>query len=225
MNLQDLLVNTRMILKDVGVKILPDPLLVTFANEGKNELYRLIRAARQDFFVTTSNVTVSGSNAPAPNTISLPADFSQLKDIICTTLSGVANPTQITFLAWDRNDVIFRYLLASSFTGTTGVGMVFYYDIMGTSLLQMVPPTGTASTMTAQLTYLAAPADMAAPSDSPSTIPTEYHQYIMNFMVTEAMRTTNDPRLAAYETKMVAQAEKVARSVGTRSLNEPQERG
>lgn len=225
MNLQDLLVNTRIVLKDVGVKVLPDPLLVTFANEGKNELYRMIRATRQDFFVTTSNVTVTCTGAPSPNVITLPADFSQLKDVLCTTLTGVSSPTQITFLHWDRNDVIWRYLVASSFTGTLGVGMIFYYDLIGTSALQIVPPTGAGSTMTAQLTYVATPPDLSAPSDTPSTIPPEYHQYIMNFMVTECLRAMGDQRIQLYDAKMQAITDRISKAIATRALNEPQERG
>lgn len=225
MNLQDFIVNTRLTLRDIGVKVLPDPLLIAFANEGKNDLYRVIRDAKTDFFVTSSNVTISATGAGDPNTISLPTDFSQLKDILCTTLSGVSDPGAIQFIAWDRNDVVFKYLLRSTMNTTAGVGLTFYYDILGTSTVQIVPPVGTTSaTFLAKITYVAVPADLALPSDSPSTIPSEYHQYILNYMVTECMRATNDPRLAAYSDKLTGFRAAIAKSVSQRALNEPQER-
>ncbi len=228
MNLQNFLVNTRLVLKDVGVKTLPDPLLVTFANEGKNELYRLIRSTRTDYFLTSSNMTMSAGTPPAPNIITLPADFSQLKDMLCTTLSvtGItfSNPTAIQFLGWDRNDVVFKSLMRSTLSVTDGVGLIMFFDVIGSTEIQVVPCLGAAGGAMVAVNYVAVPADMVVPADTPSTIPAEYHPFITNYMIAEAMRATGDQRLGAYDSKVTALRESIGKSVSTRALGQPQER-
>jgi hypothetical protein len=234
MNLSDFIVQTRILLKDIGLKSLPDPALVRMANEAKNDLYRMMRVTLQDYFLTSATVGVSCSAPPDANSIALPADFSQLKDIMCTSLvplSGtvsttIPNPTAIEFLQWDRHDIVFRHNLRNTFSGTTGIGQVFYYDIQGISSLQFVPPIGsTGSTMTVQIYYVAVPPDLTILTDSPSTIPIEYHDYILTYMVCECMRAGNDPRVATYTEKLTAQVGKIAAALKARALNEPQERG
>jgi hypothetical protein len=234
MNLSDFIVQTRILLRDIGLKSLPDPALVRMANEAKNDLYRMMRVTLQDYFVTSATLGVSCSAPPDANTIALPADFSQLKDIMCTSLvplSGtvsatIPNPTAIDFLSWDRHDIVFRHNLRNTFSGTTGVGQVFYYDIRGISSLEFVPPIGsTGSAMTVQIFYIAIPPDLSILTDSPTTIPIEYHDYILTYMVCECMRAGNDPRVASYTEKLTAQGGKIAAALKARVLNEPQERG
>jgi hypothetical protein len=234
MNLSDFVVQTRIILKDIGLKALPDPALVRFANEGKNDLYRMMRTSLQDFFVTSATMSVSCNAPPDANSIALPADFSQLKDIMCTslvTLNGtvsttVSNPTAVEFLQWERHDIVFKHNLRNTFSGTTGVGQVFYYDLIGTGVIQFVPPIGsTGSTMTVQITYVAVPADLALLTDQPTTIPVEYHDYILTYMVLECMRASSDTRAVSYNDKLQAQGLKIAAALKARALNEPQERG
>jgi hypothetical protein len=79
--------------------------------------------------------------------------------------------------------------------------------------------------MTVQIFYIAVPSDLSVLTDSPSTIPIEYHDYILTYMVLECMRASNDPRVANYTEKLTAQGTKIAAALKARSLNEPQERG
>lgn len=234
MNLSDFIVQTRIIMKDIGLKQIPDPALVRFVNEGKNDLYRLLRVSIQDFFLTSSNVTVSCAAPPSANTVALPADFSQLKDIMCTSLvnyigtvsTTITNPTAIEFLAWDRHDVVFKHNLRNTFSGTDGVGQSFYYDIQGVSSMQIVPPIGTTSaTFVVHVTYVAVPPDLTVLTDSPTTIPVEYHDYILTYTILECMRASTDPRVGAYSEKLTMQSQKIGAALKLRMLNEPQERG
>ena len=50
MNLQAMLFRARSLLKDHGVRETSNALLVSLANEGLNELARMLRQAREDYF-------------------------------------------------------------------------------------------------------------------------------------------------------------------------------
>lgn len=216
MNLQEMLIRSRLTLRDLGVKKVSDFFLIRSANEGKNELRKLIGQAKQDFFVTSANGTITTAAPSNPSTIALPADFSQLRDITVTQ-DGYQS---VSLMKWDRNDVVFKYHLRTTFSWTTGSTGTFFYDIVGLGTMHLVPAT--AVTMTCVVTYVQEVADLALLTDAPSAIPAEHHDFIPTWMITEALRSVGDARLASYTDKLKMQGEQVAASVGVRALNEPQ---
>ena len=99
-----------------------------------------------------------------------------------------------------------------------------FFDVIGSTEIQVVPCLGAAGGAMVAVNYVAVPADMVVPADTPSTIPAEYHPFITNYMIAEAMRATGDQRLGAYDSKVTALRESIGKSVSTRALGQPQER-
>ena len=71
--------------------------LVAFLNEGKNEVVKIIRQADENFFETTTSVTISATTAPNKSSITLPADFATLRNLSITTVG--MESTQFYFMS------------------------------------------------------------------------------------------------------------------------------
>lgn len=214
MNLSSMLVNTRMEIKDLGLKAIPEPQLVYAANEGQAELVRIMRQAREDFFLATVSDTMSVATKPSPTDITLPSDFFELKDITVTT-SGYES---VGFIHLDKSDVRFHQALNEGGSVGNGQGS-FYYDIIGLGTLRFAP--GTNLQLSVDIDYIKQVADMSAPGDSPSDIPAELHYFIVTWMVAESLRSLGDQRLVSYEKKLSDQRTSVIQSVNARQIREP----
>jgi hypothetical protein len=216
MNLGTILLSARTKLDDMKVRLWSEPSLVYGANEGKNELMRLIRSVDQDFFLTSVSGTISTATANNPSEITLPADFAQFKDLTITT----ATYEKMKFSYLDRADQQFKDALTSQ--PQTSPGTFYYYDIIGTNTLQVAP--GLTVALGYKLYYIQTIPDMVGPSDTPTPIPEEYHDWIVNFVVAEALRSRAqgpDPRLSVYDSKLATQGQLIKNAVINRRV--PQE--
>lgn len=214
MNLQQILFSARAKLKDLGMKRWRESELVAAANEGKNVLVQLIRQARQDYFEISVSITIPVAVAPNASEATLPADFVQVKDLEITT----ADYEWIQFLNLDRTDPRFKYALREGGTFLSGEG-TFFYDIVGKTKIVFSP--GSDIALACKLSYIQNVADMAYPTDTPSPIPVEYHDFIVSFIVCECQRETNDPQLVGNLDKLQRQKESIAMSVADLQVREP----
>jgi hypothetical protein len=64
--------------------------------------------------------------------------------------------------------------------------------------------------------------DMAFPTDEPTGIPAEHQDFIVNFIVCECLRETNDPQLSGYLDKLEKQRQMVVESLADQQVREPQ---
>jgi hypothetical protein len=213
--LETMLALTRLKLKDLRVRQWSEPELVASANEGKNELVKLIRQARSDYFETSVTGTMTTASAPNPTTITLPSDFAELKEIICTD-SGYQD---IGFTYCDQSDVRFKQALIDGGAFANGQGM-FYYTITDERTLLLSPGSDVA--LNYKIWYVKTIPDMQFPSDAPTGIPPEHWDFIVTHMVCECMRSAADPRLDLYLAKMSDQGKSVRASVGQRQIKEAQ---
>lgn len=214
MNLQTIVFLARAKIKDLGLRRWTEPELVAAANEGKNQLVKIIRQAREDFFFTTTTGTISTTTAPNPSTVTLPSDFIELKDLRVTS-NGYES---IDFVFLDRVDPKFRYALQMG-GDFSGGGGVFYYDIMGMSTLVLAP--GSDIEMSLAIDYIQYVPNMTLPSDTVASIPEEHQDYIVNHIVCECLRETGDPNLRAYLLKLERQADSIMQAVGDVQVREP----
>ena len=213
--LETMLVLTRIKLKDLKVRQWSEPELVAAANEGKNELVKLIRQARSDYFETSVTGTMITAVAPNPTTITLPSDFAELKEIICTD----AGYYDIGFTYCDQSDVRFKQALIDGGAFANGQGM-FYYTITAEKTMLLSP--GSDMALNYKIWYVKTIPDMQYPTDAPTGIPPEHYDYILTWMICECMRSNADPRLDLYQAKLGDQAKSVMVSVGQRQIKEAQ---
>lgn len=207
MDLQTIIFLARAKLKDLGMARWTEVELVGAANEGKNQLVKIIRQARNDFFFTTTTGTISTTTTPNPSVVSLPSDFHELKTLQVTS-SGYES---VDFVHLDRSDPKFRYSLQMG-GDFSGGGDIFYFDIMGMSDLVLAP--GSDIEMALTIGYTKYVANMTVPADEPTDIPEEHQDYIVNHIVCEGLRETGDANLTAYLLKLERQASSIMQAVG-----------
>jgi hypothetical protein len=214
MNLKTMLFKTRMILQDLEVRKVPEPFLLAAANEGKNELVKIIRQAHKNYFETTTTGTIAIATPPNPSDITLPSDFAELKQIMVTD-TGFEDTG---FIYKPHNHPEFQEALIMGGGFANGMGN-FYYDIVGEKTMRLAPGSDVAFNYT--LDYVATIADMALPTDSPTGIPAEHHDYIVTWMICEGMRSIGDIRLDSYLVKLEAQGDTVKESINDRQIKDP----
>jgi hypothetical protein len=183
-------------LRDLSVRNWSEPSLIASANEGKNELGRLLRHTREDYFVTSVTGTISVTASGNASEITLPNDFAELKDIECMT----ATFQNIQFSQLDRSDPMFKELIFNQASYPVTDRMMIYHDIIGRITMQFAPGLSTA--LAYRLWYVQVVPDMVMHTDVPTPIPPEYYDFIVNWVVTDALRSANDPRWAAFQAKI-----------------------
>jgi hypothetical protein len=193
------LLQARNRLRDLSVRIWAEPSLIYSANEGKNELARILRHTREDYFVKTITGTISTATAGNPSELTLPTDFAEYKDMEVTT-PGYFN---IAFSPLDRTDPNFRALVVTPVPVSDGITV--YFDIIARGTMQIAP--GLSLALGYKLYYVHVVPDMVLHTDIPDPIPPEYHDFIVNWIVTDALRSANDPRFAAFNDKLKMQSE------------------
>jgi hypothetical protein len=212
MTLAQMLIQSRMALRDLGIKQISEPSLVNSANEGCRELARILRKSRKDYFTTSTTGTIAIATPPNPSTLALPANFAELKDLQITTTDF----TNVEFTPLDRSDSRYRQALRDG--GSISDGACYFYDIIGNSTLEIAP--GFDRAMAVTVTYIQRVPDLQLPSDSPSLIPTEYHDFILAWMTCEGLRQSNDPRLGNYEAKLEYLGTSIAESATPRQIRD-----
>lgn len=216
MNLLDMHVATRLTLRDVGIKDIPDGFLTHAANEGKDELAKIIRQARQDFFIATATGTISAVTITGTSSvITLPTDFMELKDIRITS-DGYRD---IEFEYKDLAKHAFRSALIYGLEAGVAPEL-FYYDIISRNSIRLAPPTGMA--LAYELDYIPTLAAMVGMDDTPTQIPAEHHGFIVSWMICEALRSRADGRLGSYASKLEHQRGMIVEAVAVRQIREPQ---
>jgi uncharacterized membrane protein len=80
---------------------------------------------------------------------------------------------------------------------------------------------GTDVELAVDIDYIQQLADMTVPSDEPTEIPSELHDYIVTWMTADALRSINDPRLQGYTDKLSLQRASVIQSINERQIKEP----
>lgn len=211
--LQEMLLLARIKLKDLNLKRWTELELVAAANEGKNELTKIIRQAREDYFVTTATGSVSATTAPNPTTITLPSDFAELKKIEITT-SGYED---VHFEPMDLADDRFHSALVD---GPSSSPQSFYYDIYGSDTLVLAPGAGIS--LAYKIHYVQTVPDMELLTATPTRLPREHWDWIVTWIVCEALRSGEDNRLVNYERKLGYQTENILNSVNARQIAKPE---
>lgn len=206
------MVRTR--LKDLRVRTFPEFELVAFLNEGKNELVKIIRQADENFFETSTSVTISATTAPNLSEITLPADFSELRNLRITS-SGLES-TQFSRISHSNRRFMEAAISGGSFSGGGGA---FYYDFVGLNKIILSP--GADVEMVCLVEYIKTVPDMMFPSSYPDGIPPEHYDFIVTWAVSEGLRSMNDPRLQDYLAKLEWQKTSLINSVNTRQVKEP----
>lgn len=213
--LQTMLSLARMRLKDMRVRVIPEPLLVAAANEGKNELVKIIRQARENFFEKSSTGTIAATTTPNSSSITLPSDFSEMRNLAITT----ASYEDIQFMFKSQSDLLFKSALIDGGSFATGHG-TFYYDFYGQNSLILAP--GADIALAYKMDYISTVPDMVRPDDYPAGIPAEHYDFIVTWMVTDCLRVQADPRLQAFLQKLDNQATSVKLSIASRQIKEPE---
>lgn len=206
------LVRTR--LRDLRVQAFQEYELISFLNEGKNEVVKIIRQADENFFETTTSVTISATTAPNKSTITLPADFSMLRNLSITTVGMEA--TQFYFL--NQSDRRFQEAAIAGGSFADG-GSAFFYDFVGLSEIILSP--GADVEMACRVDYIKTIPDMMLPSSYPEGVPPEHYDFIVTWAVCEGLRSQNDARLGDYLEKLEWQKTSLINSVNTRQAKEP----
>ncbi len=180
-------------------------------NEGKDELVKLIRQSREDWFLTTVSGTISAAAAPNYSSLALPADFAEIKELMITR-SGYEG---ISFAYMDRSDPRFKN---AQISGSTDAGDDHYYDLVGVTTMVFAP--GFSEALPYTMTYIATVADMTKRSDTPA-LPAEHHRFIITWAVADVLRSLGDPRLSAYDEKLAYQRNSVIEAVNSTDIKEP----
>jgi hypothetical protein len=212
MTLAQLLGQARLALNDLGIKRISEPSLVNSANEGCRELARVLRKSRADYFTTSFTATIPIASPPNASQVSLPSTFAELKDIQITD----ANYRNIEFLPLDRSNYRYRELLRDG--GLVSDTAEYYYDVIGNSTLEIAP--GFDIALPVEVTYIRRVPDLQLPSDSPSLIPAEYHDFILAWMTCEGLRQSADPRLSSYESKLQYLSASITESATPRQIRD-----
>lgn len=221
MSLQEFLFKARLHLDDMSVQRISEPLLIASANEGKDEIVKLIRRARQDYFQKFTVLTVPVADPLDPSEMDLPDDFSILKDLQIKT-TGYEN---VKFFPADRSSEQFRQAIINRRFNSENSGY-FLYDVGSgsntpgvLSVLKLAP--GSDVELDLKVIYDGTVLDMDEPADEPTPIPPEHWDYIVTWMVCNALRTKGDPRFAAFQEKLTMQGERIVDSVGIRQVRDP----
>ena len=203
------MVRTR--LKDLSVRSFHEFEIVSPLNEGKNELVKIIRQADENFFETTFSGTIPVAAAPDPSEITLPSDFSELREIRVVS-SGYED---MAFINLSQSDRRFRDALAIG-GGVTSGQSAFYYDFMGLDKIILAP--GSDMALAYEMGYIQTVPDMMLPDSYPVGIPPEDYDYIVTWGIVEGLRSVADKRLPAYLTKLEDQKQSVIQSVNSRQV-------
>jgi hypothetical protein len=213
-DLRTILLLSRMKLKDLGVKRFTEIELIAAANEGKNELAKIIRQAREDFFYKTATGTFSTTTAPNYSEITLPADFSQLKDIEVTT----AGYEWTEFAPCDISDP--RFKEAARYGGSYGGGSgTAYYDVVGNTKVVFAPGFDVA--LDYRMRYISVVPDLRYPTDTIAPIPLEHFDYIVTYVVAECMREGENPAYQLWLDKLERQKDMIVESINTVQIRDP----
>jgi hypothetical protein len=189
-------------MKDMRLRVFQEPEIVFALNEGKDELVKIIREANENFFETSASGTISSTTTPNASTITLPADFSRLRNIRATS-SGMED---VIFQYMNQSDYRFRQALLDGGSFGSGGG-ILYYDFQGLGTMILAP--GADMDMTYTMDYIQTVSDMSLPTDEPTQIPAEHHGFIVTWAVVECMRKVEDARLDQYQSKLEYQKESV----------------
>jgi hypothetical protein len=212
--LKTMLTMVRTRLRDLRVRTFPEYELISFLNEGKNEVVKIIRQADENFFETTTSVTISATTAPNKSSITLPADFATLRNLSITT-AGMES-TQFYFMSQSDRRFQDAAIAGGSFAGG---GSAFYYDFVGLSEIILSP--GADVEMACRMDYIRMIPDMMFPSSYPEGVPPEHYDFIVTWAVCEGLRAQNDARLGDYLSKLEWQKTSLINSVNTRQSKEP----
>jgi hypothetical protein len=204
-NLREMLTLARIKLDDLAVRRFPEPFLVAAANEGKNELCKIIREANENFFYASTTSTIAVASPPNGSIITLPSDFMQLREIKCTG-QGYED---IGFQALSQSDPRFRQSLIDGGSFANG---------QGTSIL--LSP-GSDIALAYSMAYIKFVPDMAVGTDYPADIASENYDFIVTWMICEGMRAGQDDRLQMYQDKLGSQRDSIMNSVNVRQVREP----
>lgn len=213
-DLKTMLVLSRMKLGDIAVRKFPEPLLIAAANEGKNELVKIIRQACENYFQEDYAATIPVAASPNASEITLPTDFASLREIRITT----AGYEDIEFAYLNHSDPVFRIALIDGGAFANGAG-TFFYDIVADRTLRLAP--GSDMALAATISYMKTVPDMQLPTDYPVGIPLEHYDFIVTWIICEGMRAAKDPRLADYLAKMEYQKDMIVVSINDRQVKEP----
>jgi hypothetical protein len=214
-NLRAMITQVRLKMDDLGVRIFSEPEIIADLNEGKNELVKIIRQARENYFETSVARTISTTTSPNYSSIALPADFSEMRDIKVTN----AGYEDIGFLKMSQSDERFKQALIDGGNFSAGHG-IFFYDFYGESSIIFSP--GADLDLGVNLLYIQTIPDMALPTDYPTGIPIEHSDFMVTWAVTESLRKLADERLGSFESKRDFQQEAIINSINSRQIKEPQ---
>lgn len=214
MSLQKFLVLARLQLHELNVQSVLEARLAAALNEGKNELVKILRRAREDYFETYALLTVPIAAPLDPSEIELPADFATLKDLQIKT----AGYEDTEFMPMDRADSRFRDAVIRTRFGPTGCGF-FYYDVTERGVLKLSP--GSDVVLSLKVVYSQYVYDMALPTDAPNLIPAEHWDYIVTWAVCDVLRTKNDARLPLFLDKLHEQEIRIGDAISRRQIRDP----
>ena len=213
-DLQTILAGVRLRLGPGSWQMFPEILLIMAVNEGKNELVRMMRGVREDYFQTTATGTISATTAGNASTITLPSDFSELKTLQIST-SGYE---RIDFQPMDQADIRWKDALLEGGDFASGYGR-FYYDVLGNESIVLVP--GSDIALSYSLQYIKRIADLSLLASEATGIHDDFVDYIITYAVTEAMRFAGDDRFALYKGKLSELAVSMVGSAGSRQVFHP----
>ena len=213
MNFRDMITQVRLTMKDTRMRVFQEPEIAFALNEGKDELVKIIRQANENFFETSATGTISSTVTPNPGVITLPTDFSQLRNIKISS----TGQEDVTFQYLNQSDYRFMQALLDGGSFANGQGH-FYYDFVGASTMILAP--GSDIDLTYAMDYIQTVPDMTLPDDTPTQIPAEHHGFIVTWAVVECMRRIEDPRLDQYSSKLEFQKDSVIAGVNTRQAKE-----
>lgn len=213
MDLKTMIWQVRQRVGDPKLRVVPDPVIASYLNEGKNQLVRIIQQADESFFQVTVTGTISATSAPNASEITLPPDFCELKDIKCTQ-TGYED-IKFHHVKQYRDD--FREALVRGGSFANGTGR-FMYDFYG--LDRMILSPGSDIDLPYQMDYIRRVDDMSHPDDWPTELTPDMGDYMMNWASTECLRHLGDPRVSTYEVKLETQKESIVMTVNRRTLRE-----
>jgi hypothetical protein len=214
MNLKEMLFITRSELKDFSLKKWSDAELIAYINMGKADLISIVRAAREDYFLSNTTSTVSSTTSPNASVLALPTDFLELKEIICTS-SGYES---LAFMHSDKAKPEFRRLLIEGPSIGSGTGGVLY-DIYGNSSIMFAP--GFDVDVTVRIDYIKDLPDLLLPTDTISEIPASLHDYIPVNAATEALKSAGDPRYRTFKESLNDMTDNLRTQIQPRQIREP----
>ncbi len=213
MRLRELLVEARLVLRDVGVKSQADSLLIGAANEAKDEMVQIIRQAREDFFLCSTISVIPTAATPLPSIVTLPTDFINLRDLAIND-SGFEG---IIFQWMDQSDPRFRRALIDGGVYQAGTALCFY-NIRGNAQLVLAPGFDIPLNLT--ILYLQTVPDMVNLEDEITSIPKEFHHYMSTHMICDALRMAANPALEAFEAHLAEKKKFLIQNIEPRQSRE-----